>query len=151
MQFSLMKMNPRCLQLLFSSLVSIHRIWLLQQTPKSVQDMRMPWPVTDFPQVGFFNTLRFLSSIFTAAAHSASGSCCIRSYECILFLTVQPLRFQSKCHGRKNHHGYGKNQISSQIYKSDLIFWIVSELTILLDHCSCEKITKSTHFNRKSS
>ena len=50
MQFSLVKMNPRCLQLLFSSLVSIHRIWLLQQTPKSVQDMRMPWPVTDFPQ-----------------------------------------------------------------------------------------------------
>ena len=37
MQFSLMKMNSRFLQLLFSSLFSIHRIWLLQQTPKSVK------------------------------------------------------------------------------------------------------------------
>ena len=45
MQFSLMKMNSRFLQLLFSSLFSIHRIWLLQQTSKSVQDMQMPWPL----------------------------------------------------------------------------------------------------------
>ena len=46
-----------------------------------------------FLKVGFFCALRFLvrflSSILTAAAHSASGSCCIRSYECILFLTSQ--------------------------------------------------------------